>query len=179
MKARENFFFQHYHAFASLRQKSGGAAAAGAATDYQRVINVLFHFNKFDDALDDGKLGNRPIGVFIRLVSNFFVEDNSCFQTRFESVLGYPHALPHIGRGIEFKSSFVHQRFVAFLNFVVSPTSVGFMARAAALNLCGCRARQKPPSRMASFSRSILSAVGFFLKGLALIGSGGFIEHEN
>jgi hypothetical protein len=29
----------------------------GTATDYQRVINVLFHFNKFDDVTDDGKLG--------------------------------------------------------------------------------------------------------------------------
>ena len=53
-----------------------------------------------------------------------------------------------MGRGLDFKSPFVHQRFVAVLDFVLSPTSVGFMARAAGFNLSGSRARQKPPSSL-------------------------------
>jgi hypothetical protein len=38
-----------------------------------------------------------------------------------------------MGRPIDLKSSFVHQRFAALLKFVLSPVSVGFMARVAAV----------------------------------------------
>ena len=58
MEAREKLLFQHQHAFARPRQKCGSAAAAGTATNDQRVISVLIHVNKFDDVTDDGKLGN-------------------------------------------------------------------------------------------------------------------------
>jgi hypothetical protein len=58
VEARENFLFQHEYAFARPRQKCGGTAASGTATDYQRVISVLIHANRFDDVTDDGKLGN-------------------------------------------------------------------------------------------------------------------------
>ena len=43
VEARENFLFQHQHAFARPRQKGGGAAAAGTATDHQRVVSILIH----------------------------------------------------------------------------------------------------------------------------------------
>jgi hypothetical protein len=42
VEAREKFFFEDEHAFARAREKSGGAAAAGAATNHECVINVLF-----------------------------------------------------------------------------------------------------------------------------------------
>ncbi len=61
---------------------------------------------------------------------------------------GYPHPLPHTGRGNDCQSPCVYNGFVAVLNFVLSPTSVGFMARAALFHLNGCRARQKPPSSL-------------------------------
>jgi hypothetical protein len=75
-------------------------------------------------------------------------KDNNDFRPRFDPVLGYPHTLPHLGRGNDFKSSCVHKGIVAILNFETPPTSVGFMARAAAVNWSGCRARQKPPSSL-------------------------------
>jgi hypothetical protein len=62
--------------------------------------------------------------------------------------LGYPHTLPHMGRGSELKSSFVYIHFIKLFSSVLSPTSVGFMARAAADICHGRRARQKPPSSL-------------------------------
>jgi hypothetical protein len=52
-----------------------------------------------------------------------------------------------MGRGCILKPSFIHRDYFDFLRLVPSPTSVGFMARAAGVNLSGCRARQKPPSK--------------------------------
>ena len=43
VEAREKFFFEDEHAFARAREKSGGTAAAGAATNHECVINVLVH----------------------------------------------------------------------------------------------------------------------------------------
>ena len=88
-----------------------------------------------------------------------FFKGNSHFQPRF----GYPHTLPHTGRGIDFKSSFVHHLFIAFSRFALSPTSVGFMARAAAVNLSGCRARQKPPSSL-TLQQRVHPRTGLLLK---------------
>jgi hypothetical protein len=56
--------------------------------------------------------------------------------------LGYPHTLPHMGRGAHFKSSFAHKGFVAFRLCPPSPTSVGFAAHAAV----GLRAAKRPCS---------------------------------
>jgi len=56
--------------------------------------------------------------------------------------LGYPHTLPHMRRGADFKSSFVHKGFVAFCLRVHPPTSVGFAAHAAV----GLRAAKRPCS---------------------------------
>jgi hypothetical protein len=53
-----------------------------------------------------------------------------------------------MGRGFKFKSPFVHRDFIAFLIYLLSPTSVGFMARAIADICHGRRARQKPPSSL-------------------------------
>ena len=63
-------------------------------------------------------------------------------MTRFESDAGYPHTLPHMGRGADFKSSFARKGFVTFCLRVPSPTSVGFSAHAAV----GLRAAKRPCS---------------------------------
>ena len=39
--------------------------------------------------------------------------------------LGYPHPLPHMGRGADLKLSFAGKDFCAFSRLVASPTSVG------------------------------------------------------
>jgi len=67
----------------------------------------------------------RKLAVAIGQSSNIF--------RRKSRRLGYPHTLPHMGRGNNFKSSFVHNKFQVFSRFATPPTSVGFMARAAAI----------------------------------------------
>jgi len=59
MEAREKILLKHEHAFAGPRQKGRRATAARAAADDQRVISVLIHLPKFEDVMNDGKLGNR------------------------------------------------------------------------------------------------------------------------
>ena len=76
--------------------------------------------------------------VFLTPLEPFF-KDNSPLPSRFRIS---PHTLPHIGRGADFKSSFVHKGFVAFRLGVPSPTSVGFAAHAAV----GLRAAKRPCS---------------------------------
>jgi hypothetical protein len=58
VEAWKNILFEHEHFFSRARQEGGGAAAAGSAADYQRVINFLIHCDNLEYATDVGKPGN-------------------------------------------------------------------------------------------------------------------------
>ena len=90
----------------------------------------------------------------------FFKDSSPC-----RLVLGYPHTLPHMGRGADFKSSFVHKGFVAFCALYAIP-DFGRFCRSR-----GCRAARGQEAVLAqnlprrSRDKRVHPRTGYIVKG--------------
>jgi len=69
VKAREDFLFEHEHAFAGAGQKGGGTAAARPATDDQGVVGFGTH-----DGIVPEASGKRKRAVSARVDTSFFTD---------------------------------------------------------------------------------------------------------